>query len=179
MALRRMPGVRVTALCDTVRPRAERLAKRHGIPHVFDNVDALCDERIADAVHVLVPPAAHFAVAKRCLERGLHVLVEKPMALVLRDVDELERVAKSQQLVLGVNHNQSANPAVVRVCDHIAAGRLERVLPTHTEETVGVHAVYPEQKHLSARVRLFIDLLVERLGPNPPWRAHAAADTGI
>jgi DNA-binding transcriptional LysR family regulator len=66
-----------------------------------------------------------------------------------------------------------------QVGDHVAAGRLERVLPTYTEETVGVHAVYPEQKHLSARVRLFIDLLVERLGPNPPWRAHAAGDTGI
>ena len=127
MALRRMPGVRVTALCDTVRPRAERLGKRHGIANVFDTIDALCDARVADAVHVLVPPAAHFAVAKRCLERGLHVLVEKPMALVLRDVDELESLAKSQQLVLGVNHNQSANPAVVRVCDHIAAGRLGRL----------------------------------------------------
>ena len=44
------------------------------------------------------------------------------------------------------------------------------VLPEHVEETVGVHAVYPEQKHLSARVRLFIDQLVEHLGPTPPWR---------
>lgn len=56
------------------------------------------------------------------------------------------------------------------VGDHVAAGRLERVLPEWIEETVGVHAAYPEQKHLSARVRLFIDLLVERLGPNPAWR---------
>lgn len=56
------------------------------------------------------------------------------------------------------------------VGDDLHAGTLERVLPEYVEETVGVHAVYPEQKHLSARVRLFIDLLVERLGATPPWR---------
>lgn len=127
MALRSVPGVRVTALCDTVRARAERMAKKHGIESVFESVDALCDARVADAVHVLVPPAAHHAVAKRCLERGLHVLVEKPMALVTEHVDELERIAKAQSLVLGVNHNQSASPAVVRLCDHIAAMRLGRI----------------------------------------------------
>ena len=99
----------------------------HGIAQVFDSVDALCDSRVADAVHVLVPPGAHFAVAKRCLERGLNVLVEKPMALSLEHVDELERIAKAQQLVLGVNHNQSASPAVVGVCDHVAASRLGRI----------------------------------------------------
>ena len=53
----------------------------------------------------------------------------------------------------------------------VAAGRLVHLLPDHVEETVGVHALYPEAKHLSARIRLFIDLLVERLGPQPPWRA--------
>jgi DNA-binding transcriptional LysR family regulator len=53
----------------------------------------------------------------------------------------------------------------------VAAGRLVHLLPDCVEETVGVHALYPEQKHLSARIRLFIDLMVEQLGPNPPWRA--------
>ncbi len=49
-------------------------------------------------------------------------------------------------------------------------GRLVHLLKEHVEETVGIHAVYPEQKHLSAKVRLFIDLLVEQLGAEPPWR---------
>ena len=56
------------------------------------------------------------------------------------------------------------------IADHIAAGRLSIIMPEWVEETVGIHAVYPEQKHLSARVRLFIDLLIEQLGPRPPWR---------
>lgn len=48
-------------------------------------------------------------------------------------------------------------------------GALVPILDEYVEQTVGIHAVYPEQKHLSARVRLFIDVLVERLGATPPW----------
>lgn len=51
----------------------------------------------------------------------------------------------------------------------LVSGDLVHVLPEYVEDTVGVHAVYPERKHLSARVRLFIDTLIERLGPRPPW----------
>lgn len=132
--LRTIPFVRVVAVCDTVRSRAERLAKRHGVEQVFDSVEAMCRAGVADAVHVLVPPAAHAAIARTCLEHGLHVLVEKPMALTIRDVDELERMAKERSLVLGVNHNQATSPAVVRLADHVAAtrlGRLEHVAIVH------------------------------------------------
>ncbi len=61
------------------------------------------------------------------------------------------------------------------VGDDLREGRLVHVLEDFVEDTVGVHAVYPEQKHLSARVRLFIDLLVARLGPQPPWTTQAGA----
>jgi DNA-binding transcriptional LysR family regulator len=59
------------------------------------------------------------------------------------------------------------------VGDYLQDGRLVHLLPDYVEDTVGVHAVYPEQKHLSARVRLFIDTLVELLGPQPPWFTEA------
>ncbi len=125
--LRAVPGVRVTAVCDAVRARAERLARRHGIGQVFDSVDALLAARVADAVHVLVPPALHRAVAEPCLQAGLHVLVEKPLALSIEDVDALERTAREHGAVLGTNHNMTGHPAIVRLGDHIAAGRLGRL----------------------------------------------------
>ncbi len=125
--LRGMAGVRVTALCDTVPTRAERLAKRHGVPAVFGSVEALLAAGVADAVHVLVPPALHRQVAEPCLRAGVHVLVEKPMALQQADVDALEQVAREHGAVLGVNHNMTCHPAIVRLCDHVAAGRLGRL----------------------------------------------------
>jgi len=52
----------------------------------------------------------------------------------------------------------------------LAAGRLEAVLSEWMLPPGGIHAVYPHARHLSAKVRAFIDFLVERLSP-PPWEA--------
>jgi DNA-binding transcriptional LysR family regulator len=49
------------------------------------------------------------------------------------------------------------------VAEDLAAGRLVRVLPGHESRELGIHAVYPSRKHLSAKVRTFVDFLVERL----------------
>ncbi|MGE3171033.1 MAG: Gfo/Idh/MocA family oxidoreductase [Planctomycetota bacterium] len=125
--LRSVPGVRVVALCDTVPARAERLARQFGVEKVFGSLDELLASRVANAVHVLVPPTLHTEIGRRCLEHGLHVLVEKPMALRLDDIAELDRAARAHGSVLGVNHNQACHPGVVRLVDHLAAGRLGRL----------------------------------------------------
>jgi DNA-binding transcriptional LysR family regulator len=51
----------------------------------------------------------------------------------------------------------------------LAAGRLEPVLCDWMPPPGGIHAVYPHGRHLSAKVRAFIDFLVERFGPEPAW----------
>ena len=52
---------------------------------------------------------------------------------------------------------------------HLAEGRLEAALQDWLPSAGGIHAVYPHGRHLSAKVRAFIDFLVERLGPQPTW----------
>jgi DNA-binding transcriptional LysR family regulator len=51
----------------------------------------------------------------------------------------------------------------------LAAGRLEPVLCDWMPPPTGIHAVYPHGRHLSAKVRAFIDFLVERYGVQPEW----------
>jgi predicted dehydrogenase/nucleoside-diphosphate-sugar epimerase len=126
-ALRAVPDVAVVALCDTVRDRAERLARRFGIGRIATSVDELLATGDVDAVHVLVPPAAHAAVARQCLAAGVHVLVEKPLVLQAAEVAELETLARQQDVVLAVNHNQTFHPALVRLARHLAANRLGRL----------------------------------------------------
>ena len=56
------------------------------------------------------------------------------------------------------------------LAEAVASGRLVRVLPDYTTETQeAVHAVYPHNRHLSAKVRAFVDFLAARFGPEPPW----------
>lgn len=49
------------------------------------------------------------------------------------------------------------------------ARRLQSVFTVYRSRELGIYAVYPSRKYLSATVRTFIDFLVERFGPNPDW----------
>jgi predicted dehydrogenase/nucleoside-diphosphate-sugar epimerase len=125
--LRGVPSVQVVAVCDPVLARAERLARKYGVPRACASVDELLQSGGVDAVHLLVPPALHGALAAQCLRAGLHVLVEKPLVLTAGEVPALAALAAQRQRVLAVNHNQTCHPAIVRLQDHLAAGRLGRL----------------------------------------------------
>jgi predicted dehydrogenase/nucleoside-diphosphate-sugar epimerase len=125
--LRHVAGVEVVALCDRDRARAERLARAHGIARTHGSLDELIAAGGVDAVHLLVPPALHRDLALQCLAAGLHVFVEKPLVLRADEVEPLAAAAKARGLVLAVNHNQTRHPALRRLGDHLAAGRLGRL----------------------------------------------------
>jgi DNA-binding transcriptional LysR family regulator len=55
------------------------------------------------------------------------------------------------------------------VGDDLRSGRLEVVLPESFNDEIGIHALYPHRKHLSAKVRLFVDHLASQCGNEPPW----------
>lgn len=56
----------------------------------------------------------------------------------------------------------------------LQAGRLVAVMPDYVDESASVYAVYPHSRHLSAKVRAFIDFLAARFCPAPPWDAGFA-----
>jgi DNA-binding transcriptional LysR family regulator len=57
------------------------------------------------------------------------------------------------------------------VADELAAGSLVRLLPDHRPVEFAINAIYPHRHHLSSKVRLFIDLLVERFAEHRKWMA--------
>ena len=63
--------------------------------------------------------------------------------------------------------------------DDIQSGRLERVLPTLeadlTPDETAIHAIYPHKRLLSAKVRAFVDFLVEKYQPAPYWEIDTTA----
>ncbi len=122
-----MREVEVVALCDPARSRAGLLAKKHGVPHAFADLDEMLLAVEVDAVHLLVPPALHGELAARCLGEGLHVLVEKPLVLASASVFALAAAARDQRRVLAVNHNQTFHPALARLQQHLQRGRLGRL----------------------------------------------------
>ena len=96
-------GARLTRVFDADASRAERRAHEHGA-RAFTDLGAFLDG--LDAIVVATPASTHFAVARAALSAGVHVLVEKPIALSLADADALIALADVRGLVLQVGHQE-------------------------------------------------------------------------
>jgi predicted dehydrogenase len=102
----------LTATVDLIRERAELAAKGTSAQVLTDASALLSTGPAVDAVVVAVPTADHLSVARPFLQRGVHVLVEKPMAASLDEADELERLARESHAILAVGHSERFNPAI-------------------------------------------------------------------
>lgn len=94
---------------------------------VGDDPAMAIDDSDVDAVVVATPTITHHMFAKRALEAGKHVLVEKPLARSSRQAQELTELADSVGRVLMVGHVFVYNAAVRRVKDMVDAGDLGHV----------------------------------------------------
>ncbi len=110
-------------MVDRDLERAARAARRFGVPRAVETVEQLGAERI-DVAHVLVPPDLHFEVARACLERGIGVFAEKPLAPSLEEARELAFLAREKGLALAVNHNALFHPAFRAALREIERGRI-------------------------------------------------------
>lgn len=122
-AIRATPGLRLVAVCDPARAAAEGLASGYGIA-AFSDLDQMIDSDICDAVHILTPPHLHHDLAVKCLQAGLHVMVEKPATLAVAELDRMAVAADRAGRVLGVCHNFLGLPSVMRLKDLCDRGDL-------------------------------------------------------
>lgn len=103
----RMEGVRLAAVADKEIERAYRVAEKTGATAFRDAEDLYS---LVDAVSVAVPTTAHYEVARGFLDRGIDVLVEKPLAATLREARDLVRRARAKGCILQVGHLERFNP---------------------------------------------------------------------
>jgi predicted dehydrogenase len=100
------------AVADIDFKKAFEIGNRHGVRYYQDFEEMLDD---IDAGIVAANTSAHYAIALRLLERGKHVLVEKPITETVAQGEELIAAAKKNGLILQVGHLERFNPAVEAV----------------------------------------------------------------
>ena len=118
--------VELVGITDLDAARASANAEKWGT-HAYPDLDALIAAG-ANVIHVLTPPSAHAKVAIAALERGCHVLVEKPLAEDEHEAREIGRIAAKKGLVATVNHSLLYDPQVKRALDAVRAGALGTVV---------------------------------------------------
>jgi len=105
-------GVELAAIVDADLSRAQAVAKEFG-GQTFGSFGAMLAAFPAlKAISVAVPTVAHLAVAREAMERGVDVLIEKPLAVSLADADAMIALAKRYGRVAQVGHLERFNPAV-------------------------------------------------------------------
>lgn len=110
-----LPEAELTAVVDPDTERAAVIADALGTRALSDYRQIL---DAVDAVSIAAPTTLHYAIARDCLEAGVHVLVEKPITVTVDEADELVSVAARQGLILQVGHLERFNAAVRELDRH-------------------------------------------------------------
>jgi len=117
----------IAAVFDLSRPRAEAMAKDFG-GKVYDTVEELIADPSIDAVSVCVANAFHAPITIDALNHGKHVLCEKPMAITLKDCEDMLKAAEKSGKRLLIDHNQRLTQAHRKAKEILASGELGRVI---------------------------------------------------
>lgn len=141
-AFRTVPGVEVVGVIDTHADRAASVAARCRLAYHGTSLDQPWFEAV-DAVSVAVPPLQHFPVVSACLERGKHVLLEKPFTVDAADAERLTADADGRRLVLAMVHNLLFSRGINRLRALRDAGALGDMLGFHVHQTSTAERLFP------------------------------------
>lgn len=121
-ALKRSPDWDLVAVCEFLKERREWIQKSYQGVSAFESFPELLENSTLDALLITTPPVTHSHLAIRALERGLHVLVEKPMALNILQGQMMLEAALQSRKHLWVGFNRRFRRSSVDL-----KGRLEHV----------------------------------------------------
>jgi predicted dehydrogenase len=100
-ALRRLGNIEIVALADPIN--AEKKAASLNVPKGYADYKEMIDTEKPDVIHVCTPNETHFEVSMYAMERGIHVLCEKPLAMSVEEGKKMAEAAKKYGVWHGVN----------------------------------------------------------------------------
>ncbi len=124
-ALASLPESRFVAVCDPVPGRAEAMARRYGC-QAYSDVCAMLASGTVQMASICTPHWTHRDLAVQCAKAGVHVLVEKPMAVDLAGCDAMIGAADKAGVWLGVVSQRRLYVPVQRVKQAIESGKIGR-----------------------------------------------------
>lgn len=120
-------GGSLVAVCNRRPPKSELPAD----VHYFDNVDAMLDSGEVEAVIVATPHTSHRIIGEKVLGRGLHLMMEKPLAATKLDAEHLLQIPTQNGQQFGVMLNQRTHPQMQRIKSLLDAGELGELQRIH------------------------------------------------
>jgi predicted dehydrogenase len=130
-----LPQTHVSVACDLRAERLREIAQRAPSVPMTVSVDEALAQPDVQIVVVCTEATSHYAIAKRCLESGRHVLIEKPMTTSVEHAQELVQLAEQRGLVLMVGHVFLFNSGIRKVKEYIAQDRIGQLYYLYARRT--------------------------------------------
>jgi len=121
-----LPDVDLVAVSDTDPENGAKVAANLNVPFEQD-YEAMMDNYKPDLVSISVPTVYHFEVASKAIERGINVLVEKPITATVEEGQELIEMARNAGVKLTVGHIERFNPALIELKKRLDNGDIGKV----------------------------------------------------
>lgn len=153
-------GFTIVAVCDVLPEKMEALLAKHGLDASikrYTDYQKLLDENDLTLVSIATESGIHAEIALACIDRGVHVIIEKPMAMNMADAEEIVRRSEAKHVKVSACHQNRFNVAVQETRRALEAGRFGRM------------------SHGSVHVRWNRD---HRYYDQAPWRGTWAQDGG-
>ncbi|MGN1401966.1 MAG: Gfo/Idh/MocA family protein [Bacillus sp. (in: firmicutes)] len=99
-AAKRVPGFVLKAVYSRTEEKAQLFAEKHDVPHTFNDIKEMADSGLIDAVYIATPNSLHAEQSILCMDSGLHVLCEKPLASNEEEVIRMMAAAKRNNVLL-------------------------------------------------------------------------------
>ncbi|MCL5407573.1 MAG: Gfo/Idh/MocA family oxidoreductase [Patescibacteria group bacterium] len=126
-----IPGINLVGIADTDSKVGKELAEKFKCKYFENYKDLLKNEKL-DLVTIAVPTKLHKKVALDCIAQGTHVLIEKPIALNVKDAKEVVAKARQKGVKFTVGHIERFNPAVLKLKEMIDSGKLGEIISIST-----------------------------------------------
>jgi len=123
-AIQELPNVQIVAVAGRNAERVRAFAERRRIPHWTTDWQTLISDPKVDIVCVLTPPHTHAEIAIAAAQNGKHLFLEKPLALSLREADEVIAAVERNGTCAVVNHIMRYHPLYEWLKELVDAGKL-------------------------------------------------------
>ena len=126
------PEIELTAVCDLKQDRLDYARELAGaaLP-VFTSAEAMMDSGLIDSLLVSVPHYDHPKFAMMAMEKGLHVLIEKPAGVYTKQVLEMNECAKKHDVKFGIMMNQRTNCIYRKMREIVQSGEMGEIRRTN------------------------------------------------
>ena len=131
-------GHEIAVVVNPTQKKATAFGEKWGATHALKDLEAALKMEL-DTVHICTPPVSHVAIVKACIEAGVHLFCEKPLAVDAKDAEDLYLLAQERNLIHALNFNNR----FYAVC--------EQAQQTINAEVFGspylIHGVYQQEFH--------------------------------